>query len=158
MNRSHSCAAAVVVAGCGSPHGDDQLGWQVVQLLHQRPQLPAVAIILRDCTDLIGRLNGCKRLIVVDACQSHSPIGEVKRFRWPDARIAAEPSPSRHGLTIDEVLRLADCLGRLPPMVDVWAVEIGPCATGPTMSPAALVAAAQVEAVIYDELCEAAHA
>lgn len=158
MNRPRFNAASVVVAGCGSPHGDDQLGWRVVQLFNQRPQLPAEAIILRDCADLIGRLKGCKRLNVVDACQSHSPIGEIKRFRWPDARIAAERSRSRHGLTIDEALRLAERLGRLPPMVDVWAVEIGPCSPGHTMSPAALAAAAEVEAMIYDELCEAAHA
>src|SRR5262245_55275322 len=83
--KGHSMDA--VVAGFGSPHGDDQAGWRFVGLLARRPDVRARLVKVTEGTQLIQELNGCRRLIVVDACHGGVRLGAITRLAWPDPRI-----------------------------------------------------------------------
>jgi hydrogenase maturation protease len=125
----------IVVAGLGSPFGDDRAGWRVIEELQQRPQLPARLILLHEATQLAEELAGCQRLIVIDACRSRHRDGEVTRLEWPDPRIAARHSHTTHGVGLASALQLAERLGRLPARVEIFGIEVANCQRLGDMSP-----------------------
>lgn len=115
----------VVVAGFGSPHGDDQAGWQVVDLLAERSDLPAHLVKIREGTQLIDELAGCRRLIAIDACREGPHLGAITRLNWPDPRIRQYHNHSTHGVGLCNALELTERFGRLPPSVSIFGIEIG---------------------------------
>jgi hydrogenase maturation protease len=147
-----------IVAGIGSPHGDDQAGWRVAALLARRSELPAHIITVHEPTQVLEALRGCERLIIVDACHWGGVVGSVLRLSWPDARIAAARRHSTHGIGIADVLTLAERFDELPSVVEVYGIETGDCLPGHDLTPEVARAAAEVEIQIAKDLCEAAHA
>ena len=147
-----------VIVGLGSPHGDDQAGWQFVELLRHRPTLPARVVAISDVTQLVDHLDGCSRLLIVDACRTGAPVGTITWLKWPDPRIQQRHSHSTHGLGIWEALHLAARLGRLPPVVDVFGVEIGQWKPGQRPSREVLPALAELESLIVSEIRGVRHA
>ena len=158
MNSSSSNHWPTVVAGFGSPHGDDQAGWRLAGMLQRRPWVPARVIAVHEATQLLDALEDCRRLIIVDACQSGGRVGSITRLRWPDVRIAERHHHSTHGVGICGALQLASHLGRMPRQVDVFGVEVDDCAPGQEIRPAVLEAIIKLEARILDELREVVHA
>jgi hydrogenase maturation protease len=148
---------AVVVAGFGSPHGDDQAGWKVVAGLAQL-QVPARLVGIREGTQLVNELEGCRKLIAVDACRSTDRVGTIWRFRWPDARIRSRHTGSTHGIGLCSALELAEQLGRLPADVEVFGVEIGDIESVGPMSAQVARAVTELEAILRGEICEMIHA
>ncbi len=115
------------IVGVGSPHGDDQVGWLLIEQLRHDPQLKAETRAVRNAVGLTDHLDGCRRLIIVDACRSGAPPGTITRFEWPDARIQLRHGTSTHGLGVADTLRLTEKLGRLPPRVVLFGIEVGEC-------------------------------
>jgi hydrogenase maturation protease len=134
----------VLIVGLGSPHGDDRVGWAVVERL--RPLLPpfATARAVASGLDVLACLEGQDAAIVVDAAASAGRPGHVHRFDWPCPGLAALRPLSTHGPGLVEALRLAEVLGRLPRSVRIYAVEAEVVWPGAGFSP---VAAAGVDAV-----------
>lgn len=147
-----------VVAGFGSPHGDDQAGWRLAAILQQTSHVPARVLAILEPTQLIEALANCQRLILVDACRHGKKPGAISRLRWPDPRIVACHSHSTHGMGVSETLRLAERLGRLPPLVEVYGIEIADCSPGADVSPVVSWAVGNLAARILEELREVAHA
>jgi hydrogenase maturation protease len=114
---------SVIVAGLGSPHGDDQIGWAVIDRI--RPDLPAdvLALKLSNGYELLDRMASCERLIVIDALEPLGQPGRVRRFTWPCASLADDTFLSTHGFGPISALRLAECLGELPACVTIIGVE-----------------------------------
>jgi hydrogenase maturation protease len=149
---------STVVAGFGSPHGDDQAGWRVAAMLLQRPRLGAHVLAVKDPTQVLAALRSAERLIAIDACQGSGVAGTVTRHVWPDVRIAARHSHSTHGIAVADALRLAEKLGSLPPQVDVWGIEVADCSPGQDLTPQVVRAVAEVASKIVTELSESADA
>ena len=147
-----------VVAGVGSPFGDDQAGWRLVEMLERCPNVPAQLWKIEDATKLLDALDGCGRLIIVDACRGVCQVGAVTRLKWPDPRISKRHTHSTHGVGVFDVLRLADSLRRLPSEVVIYGIEVGDCEPGREICPEVLRTLAKLEAVISSELCEVDHA
>jgi hydrogenase maturation protease len=162
VNKSESPVCpnlrTTVVAGVGSPFGDDQAGWRLVDLLQCRPNTPARLMKVQEATQLVDELAGCTRLIIVDACRGVCQVGAVTRLVWPDARIARRHSQSTHGVGVCDALRLAEQLGRLPEVVEIFGIEVGECEPGREICHDVLQAVVELEAVIFAELSEVAHA
>ena len=158
MSSSRRPDWPTVVAGFGSPHGDDQAGWRVAAMLSQRPGLPARVIVVHEPTQMLAALRGCQRLIVVDACHTGGMAGAVTRLVWPDPRIAVSHRHSTHGVSVADVLKLAETLGDLPPLVEIFGIEVADCLPCQDLTPDVCCAVAEVEAQIVEKLCEAAHA
>jgi hydrogenase maturation protease len=148
----------ITVAGFGSPHGDDQAGWQVVALLQRRPDLPARLVKITEGTQLIDELGGCRRLIIVDACRGGTRIGAITRLEWPDPRIRQYHNHSTHGVGLCNALQLAERLGQMPLSVEIFGIEIGNYRPLDEISAEVALAVAELVEIISAELCEAAYA
>jgi hydrogenase maturation protein HypF len=112
-----------VVGGIGSPHGDDQLGWRVLDLVLRQLPSRTRALKVRTPIELLDRLEPTSRLIVIDACRTGAPPGTVHRWLWPGELPRAGSSRIGHGMDLIAALTLASQLGRLPPRVIVYGVE-----------------------------------
>lgn len=123
------------VVGVGSPHGDDQVGWRLAEGLAIETGSGIEAAVIADPIDLLGHLDGCETLIVLDACRTGRPPGTVTCLSWPEARLEATGGRSTHGFGVASALALADALGRLPPSVILFAVEAGACEPDTALSP-----------------------
>lgn len=147
-----------LVAGFGSPYGDDQAGWRVAALLLRRSNLPARVLAIHEPTQVLVALPGAERLIAVDACHSGGMAGTVTRLTWPDPRITVTHRHSTHGVGVADVLHLAEQFGDLPPRVDVFGIEVADCSPGHDLTPDVVRAIAEVEMRIAKELLEPTHA
>ena len=115
------------VIAIGSPHGDDQVAWRLVERLRMREGINASVVALADPSQVHDYIDGCERLIIVDACASGDSPGMVTRMEWPNARIDRRHSHSTHGFGLADALQLADQLDRLPPQVVVFGIELSQC-------------------------------
>lgn len=119
--------ARVCILGVGSAQGDDRLGWLAVEEI-QKQQWPGVeARAVTSPSQLLDHLDGCQTLMVVDGCRSGAAPGTLFCFPWPATQLLPGSSPSSHGFAVAEVLRLAEGLGRLPPRVLVFGMEVANC-------------------------------
>lgn len=140
--------------GVGSPHGDDRLGWWVVEALERSP-VPGVEVrSIGDPMQLLDHLDGVETLVVVDACRSGREPGSIVRREWPADDILRDDSCSSHGFGLARVLELAGALGRLPRSVILIGVEAGSCGVGedltPDVSNALMTALARVRALLHE--------
>ena len=94
MNSSSRDNWRAVVAGFGSPHGDDQAGWRVAAMLSQRPDLPARVIVVHEPTQILAALRGSQRLIVVDACHTGETIHWFELVKWSKRRKSSREATS----------------------------------------------------------------
>ncbi len=139
------------VLGVGSPHGDDAVGWHVVEMLRRRPGLSAQLATVEP-PQLLDHLRGCRRLIVIDACRGNQPPGTVLRLTWPAGLLPSRRRPSSHGLEVGDALALAETLGWLPPQVVVFAVEVSRCEPGEELTPEVRQALPDLERQVLQEL------
>jgi len=114
------------IIGCGNPErGDDGAGLLVVERLRELG-IEALAVTTRTCpgeaTELLSAWCGVDALIVVDAVVTGAPVGTV--HRWDGIPPAAScPSASTHGLGVIQALRLAQVLGCVPKLLEVYGIE-----------------------------------
>jgi hydrogenase maturation protease len=113
----------LLVAGLGSPHGDDQLGWVVIDRL--RPRLPAGVSTSKVLggLELLECLEGQDEVIVVDASAPAGRPGTIRSFDWPCRDLAEGTLLSTHGLGLITAVQMAEALGWLPHRVCIIAVE-----------------------------------
>lgn len=136
---------STLIVGVGSPHGDDQAGWLVVQRLAEAGLGEKVSVEqARYPAELFNWLDGFERLFVCDACQGLSYLGEVRRWNWPNAEIAQTVWSGTHNLALPAVLELAQRTKRLPPEVVLWAIEGRPSRPLDEVSPEVLAAVPSV--------------
>ncbi len=101
---------------------------------------PAVAAALGGvCTDDPSRLldlwAGAEHAIVVDAAASGAPPGTLRHFDAAAAPLPAGAARSTHAFGVADAVELARALGRLPPRLDVYAIEGAVFAPGPGLTP-----------------------
>jgi hydrogenase maturation protease len=119
----------------GSQHGDDQASWQVVERLRRKPFRGIEAVALSDPIRLLDYLQGCERLILVDAYRSGATPGTILRLVWPDARLHEQAGSSTHAFGVVQVLELARQLQWLPPYVILIGIEAETCDPTAEISP-----------------------
>jgi hydrogenase maturation protease len=140
------------VLAIGSPHGDDRVGCELLDRLRQ--QLPAgvEAETLAEPLALLEHLDGCSRLVVVDACRTGATPGTVIRLAWPDCGLSQDAGASTHGFGVAAALGLAQALGKLPPRVVLIGVEVEACGPGATLSPAVRAALPELCRRVLEEI------
>ena len=158
MSTFHRTGTSIVVACVGSAHGDDQAAWRLAEMLREHADETFHVVAVDSPIEIIDQLRGCGKLIVVDACRSGGEVGRVTRLRCPNRRIVKRHSHSTHGIGVSQALRLAERLGRLPPVVEVFGIEIANCSPGSEISSAVLQAVVDLEAVISYETRGVLHA
>jgi len=113
------------VIGCGSPHGDDAVAWQVVaRLRNEKPALDAELHSVSGGHAMLNLLDGTGSLVLIDAVSAGTESGTIHRLDWPTARAEVLRPGSTHALRPAEALQLASSLGLLPSHVIVWGIEV----------------------------------
>jgi hydrogenase maturation protease len=133
----------VVVIGVGNEfRRDDGAGPAVVTRLRGRVP-PAVELVLTDGepTRLIEAWTGAALAVVVDAVRADPPCpGRVYRFVLDRPLTRMTRTASSHGFGLDDAVRLALALDRMPGRLVVHAIEAEDLSQGTGLTP--LVAAA----------------
>lgn len=96
----------LAVIGCGNPaRRDDGVGIEVVRQLRR---CTAEGVDLIDAgtsgMDVMFRVRGAERVVIVDACRSGSSAGAIFRLPAKEAMTPAEHGFSLHGLRWDHAL------------------------------------------------------
>lgn len=124
-----------LVAGIGSPHGDDQAGWQVIRELRDSHLATDVEFrITRSPADLLDWLEDRHNVIIIDACQGLGQPGEWRRLDWPASELATCLTAGTHDFSLPAALTLATQLNRLPSQVEIWMIEARTDQVGEAMS------------------------
>ena len=146
-----------LIAGIGSPHGDDISAWQLIEAL--KPTLGSIADLRKAASphDLLDWLDGIEHLDVVDACQSTDAVccydvsagfGGTDRtvpVRLHTARdqvttgFGTIPETRRlctHHFDLLQTLELAETLQKLPDIVWLWTLASENFAPGSEISAA----------------------
>jgi hydrogenase maturation protease len=118
-------SSRTLLVGIGSPHGDDQAGWQIADRL--AAGLSNDDIVIRKAASPAALLDWLEehveRLIICDACRGLGALGESHRWSWPAEELMAASWSGTHNISLPSVLQLAERLGRLPPTVVIWSME-----------------------------------
>lgn len=123
-----SAADGTLLVGLGSPYGDDQLGWRLVEEIGKLCRQPLSVQRAHSALQLFDWLGGVQRLVVCDACQGIGAVGTWRRWRWPSDDLKPLRAQGSHDLGLAAVLALAETLGQLPGNVSIWAIEGLPAA------------------------------
>ena len=122
----------VRIIGVGSAHGDDRLGWAVIDALRDVP-LPAdvrLHSVATPATELVPLLMDARRVVIVDAIAADARAGTLLRCDPRDLR-RADGDLSGHGLSVDSALDLAAALGALPDEVVLLGLAVDADAARP---------------------------
>lgn len=128
-----------LVVGIGSPHGDDQAGWLVVERLRDLlPKSSAEFHVAQSPTDLLNWLEDHETLFLVDAVEAadrseplsfefasdNEPACQKRSDSVGNKLTLKEGRTSRgtHGLSVLSVLELARHLGREPRRTIFWLI------------------------------------
>jgi hydrogenase maturation protease len=138
-----------VVVGIGNrERGDDGAGPVLVDRLRDHPARKRMRLstIGGDMLALMDHLTGTHTLVLVDAMLSGAVPGTVRRLDASTEALAAgrHAFVSTHAIALGEAIELARALGRLPPRVIVYGIEIGGLASGSRLSLAVAAAVRRV--------------
>ncbi len=106
--------SGICIIGLGSPHGDDQLGWELVRLLESEPAADE-SVRLRACATVGGELldfwQDAELAITVDAVRGAGLPGTVRRICLHPLHDPSVPETVRalssHGIDLPELIELA---------------------------------------------------
>jgi hydrogenase maturation protease len=147
----------VRVIGIGSPAGEDQAGWRVVDalrssgVLDQLPRAVDTVSLDRPGARLVHHLAGADTVILIDAIKSGSAPGTIHRID-DIARLDGDRALSSHGFGLAAALGLAHALGGLPASLILYGVEIENHAIGSGLSAAVEKAVVTLTCAIGAEL------
>lgn len=126
-----SSATPVRIIGIGSPFGDDQAGWHIVETLEQDKRLKQfsrrhLSFIKSDRpgAGLLDLMHGARLVILVDAMKSGAAPGSIRRLEGLEIEDATTPLSS-HGFGVASSLSLARALDDMPARLVLYGIEAG---------------------------------
>jgi hydrogenase maturation protease len=144
-----------VVIGVGNEfRRDDGAGPAVVGRLRDRVP-PGVELVITDGepTRLVEAWTGAALAVVVDAVRAQPPHpGRVHRFVVDRPVTGAGRTASSHGLGLDDAVRLALALDRMPGRLIVHAIEAADLAQGTGLTPPVAAAVGTVASAVLSDL------
>jgi len=148
----------VVVIGVGNEfRRDDGAGPAVVASLRGRVP-PGVELLLADGepTRLIEAWTGAALAVVVDAVLANPPRpGRVHRFVLDRPLAGTTRTASSHGFGLDDAVRLALALDRMPGRLVVHAIEADDLALGQGLTPLVAAAVGDVARAVLSDMPDA---
>ncbi|GAA0796085.1 hydrogenase maturation protease [Marinobacterium sediminicola] len=114
-----------LIIGIGSPFGDDQVGWRVIDQLRQMGLPSAIQLLSLDRPgpELIEQMQGGASVTLIDAVISEQhPVGCCLELD-PD-QLAQLDTCSSHGFGLSNTLALAQQLDQLPTRLRIFGVSI----------------------------------
>ncbi|MFZ5809073.1 MAG: hydrogenase maturation protease [Chloroflexota bacterium] len=159
MPQDHSIQSAqgrTLVLGVGNIlQGDDGLGVRLVEML-AKVDLPDYVVIEEAGTpgiDLIFRMEGYQRVILIDAVQMGERPGAWRRFTPTEVKLIAKGEGlSLHETGIAGALELAQALNQLPDEIVLYGIEPQNVTWSEELSPPVQEALPEVLEKILSEL------
>ncbi len=104
---------------------DEGLGVKAVELLRSFDFYPQVELMDGGTLgiDLLYFLDGCERLIIIDAILGGQEPGSLYRIEGEDVKAYFKQKVSAHELGIQEVLALMELTGKSPKEVCIMGIE-----------------------------------
>lgn len=145
-----------LILGVGNTlYGDDGLGVRIAERLAQE-RLPAGVVVEEaglNGVDLVIKMEGWQRVILIDAVQMGTQPGTWRRFKPEEVRLIAEGQRfSLHQSGVASALELAEALGKLPAEVILYGVEPEVLEVKEGLSPAVQAAIPELTQNILNEL------
>lgn len=146
----------VLVLGIGNlVMSDDGVGVKVVQRL-QREYCCAERVEIVDGgtlgLDLLPRLEGVERLIVVDAVETGKAPGSCVRLAGEELPIALETKVSPHQMGLKDLLSVAELLGHAPREMVLIGVQPGSIEMDTALTAEVEVKVEEMMRMVLDEL------
>lgn len=146
----------ILVLGIGNlVMSDDGIGVRVVQRLAERYRFPAGVTLLDGGTlglDLLPKLEGVTRLLVLDAIETGGRPGTVVRLADDEIPIAMATKISPHQMGLKDLLSVAMLMGFDPEEMVLWGVQPERIEMGMELSPAVAARLDTMEENVLREL------
>lgn len=134
---------------------DDAVGVRVVERFQQRYRCPEGVTVLDGGTlglDLLPRLEGVGKLLIVDALEMDGEPGRTYRLEGEDVPRAFANKLSVHQMGVQDLLAVAELQGYCPPELLVWGIQPASVEMSLEMSPPVAAAVDEVVEAIVAEL------
>lgn len=146
---------SILVLGIGNLiMSDDGVGVRVVQQLQEGYGFPPEVTLLDGGTlglDLLPRLEGVRRLLVVDAVDTGKAPGTMVRLSGYEVPVAMGTKLSPHQMGLKDLLAVGELLGVVPGEMVLLGVQPDRIGMGMELSPAV---AAQLDTLVGNVLQE----
>lgn len=146
----------ILVLGLGNAvMTDDAFGSRVVEALRNRFDFPSGVTVLDGGTlglDLLPRLEGVARLLIVDALETGGRPGEIFRLEGEEVPRAFASKLSVHQMGVQDLLAVAELQGHLPAELVVWGVQPESIEMGLELTPVVFAALEKTVAAVVGEL------
>lgn len=126
----------IKILGIGSPFGDDQSGWKMIELLKQRKALqdyiPDYLVLEthdRPGIRLLELMENTNTIFLIDAVVTGSKIGKLYRFENEEIE-ELKCIISSHDIGVAQALQLGRALNQLPEQLIFYGIEINHDNTG----------------------------
>ena len=148
--------SGVLVLGIGNlVMSDDGAGVRVVQKLQREYCFPDTVEIMDGGTlglDLLPKLEGIGRLIVVDAVETGKQPGTCIRLTGAELPIALETKVSPHQMGLKDLLSVAELLGHQPGEMVLIGVQPGSIEMDTELTAAVEVKIDEMVSMVLNEL------
>jgi hydrogenase maturation protease len=134
---------------------DEGAGVWVAQSLERQFAFPPAVTILEGGTlglDLLPRLDGVERLLLVDAVRQGRLPGTLVRLQGAAVPTALDVKLSPHQVGVQDLLAAARLMGAEPPQIVLWGVEPERLDPGTGFSPSVHAALPGLQACVLGEL------
>jgi hydrogenase maturation protease len=134
---------------------DEGLGVWVAESLARRFEFPPEVAVLEGGTlglDLLPRLDGVERLLLIDAVALGRSPGDLVRLEGEAVPAALDVKISPHQVGVQDLLAVARLVGAEPPHVVLWGMEPERLGPGTGFSPRIEAAIPALVASVLGEL------
>jgi hydrogenase maturation protease len=134
---------------------DEGIGVWVAESLRRRFEFPASVTVLEGGTlglDLLPRLDGVERLLLIDAVGLGSAPGSTLRLEGDKVPAVLDVKISPHQVGIQDLLAAARLMGAEPGQVVLWGMEPERLDPGAGFSPRVAEALPELQAEVLEEL------
>lgn len=149
---------SILVLGLGNVlMNDDAVGIRAVEELQKRYLFPEIVDLLDGGTlglDLLPRLEGVEKLLIIDALQMGATPGAVFRLEGEEVPRAFANKLSVHQMGLQDLLAVSELQGHLPPQVVVCGAQAESIEMGLQMSAAVTEAMDELLASVVAVLSE----
>ena len=134
---------------------DDALGGRVIETLERKFEFPEQVALIDGGTlglDLLPRLEGIDKLLVIDALEMDAEPGTVFRLVGDEVPRAFASKLSVHQMGLQDLLAVAELQGHLPEELIIWGAQVASIEMGTQLSEAMAPALEQIVAAVVQEL------
>lgn len=135
---------------------DEGVGVHLIEYLKQRSLPPDVELVdaAAGGFDLLEYIEGCERVVIVDAIKAEGEPGAVYRFSPGDFQTDAATTTSLHDVSLKDVFHILELKKSLPPVV-VFGVQPKEIALSAELSPEIAGLLPQLAEMVIKEISHA---